>query len=492
MQPLEDARAGVAPGGFSPRSGVVVPSVRDFGHLRAVALLGLTALVLLRPCHARAQTEDPAAPSLDVSEHAFNRGDALRLTTAELMSVLREEGAKIWRYHDGDWIKPDRAGHGVSPDELENWARGGERLWKLVEGYRFDWNQDGRAEVLLVPRYEQLAPGHFSAPTMLGRDGAGSWKIVEYPRALPGESFELEDIRDQNGDGRLEVVLSGRGGTNTYYTYFSVWAVDDRGQTKRLVTKAPDTLHVLDLQRSGRYQLLIRMLTSQQGQPHTWTWVDHLTQWNGREFKRHAKLFAHYHDQVSKRRLVDELIDCSGEDPFILRVKVEVLRQIHAHVLSERPIQVAQSNVTDRARSLAALGQLVTATELLEEELRGSPYDVSLLDALAEVKMAQQLHGEALSVLYRLLGVAPDSGSAWFKAGLCFARLQERTNAVASFVNSVRIPLDGMQRREKLEAARAAEPDAAVRAALTAAVAVLDGKPYDPGDTPGGLDWGHH
>ena len=446
---------------------------------RVAALCAVMAL-----CGGLAEAAPPASaalgrPSLDPTEYGLNEGEAHRLTAGEIADLAHEPGVVLWRFNGTNWMKTGRSGAPVALEALRD-DYGRRPASELIAGWRADLDGDGAGEVLLVAAGEAArGPTQYGA-TLLDRRGEG-WEVVFHAQEAPGETYEIEDMRDLDGDGKTDVILTARAGTADFYTTWCVLAYDRSGELVRYVTKPPDSLHLLDLDSDGRWELVVRHLVSRRGLSHLWTFVDRVVAWDGARFEEEPPRFVRYQDEVVKRRLVDELIDHYDADPLVLKIKLDVMRDLHAAVLGRSSKQPDVAKLVARAHDLAASGQREQAGNVIERAILKAPYDVRALREGVSVALQRGRFVEALHMLYQLVAIVPDDMLSWRQMGLCFARLREQSAAIACFHNSVRLGQDFDARLQDLKKAAGREKSEAVKAAKMAAVAVLEGKPLpDP------------
>ena len=444
-----------------------------------VLRVALVAAVMLAGGSARAARLPTGSrlgpPTLDPSESGLNEGEGHRLTDAQLEALSGEPGVEIWRFHGSNWMKAGRTGTAETLDQVRG-QLGGRPLGEVVKAYRFDMDSNGTPEILLTCAGD--GPGgrlHYGA-TILTKRGE-EWKLLFQSEDLPGETYQVEDIRDHDGDGRLEVIVTARAGSAGFYTTYGVLAFTADGTLKRYVTRPPDTLHLVDLDRNGHYELLVRHLVSRRGPGHLWTFVDRVVLWDGTAFVEEPPTLAAYHDEVGKPRLIDELIDHFDEDVVVLKIKTDILRQLQAHVEKLMPSPGNVEALLHKAQEQAKAGSREQAATTLLRALKRSPYEPDVLRLSVSVALQRGRFVDALRYLYALLGVVPDDMLAWRQMGLCFALLHERTAAVACFHNSVKLGEDEPVRMAALRKAAASERNQLVKAAKDAAIAVLEGKP---------------
>ena len=411
---------------------------------------------------------------LSIDEMALNQGEPQRVLLAQLEGLMREPGVVIWKYKDRNWLGTDRMGEYVDLSWFfEAYPSAG--VSDLFEAYRFDFDGDSNDELIVEIRSDVETGKTQFGTTFLTKKGE-EWVPFHYPQALLGESFSVEDIRDHDGDGRPEVLLAGRAGDGEFYSYYGLYAFDAQGKMHSFTTVAPDTVHIVDLDLDGAYEFLVRHLVSRRGpRPMMWTLVDQVRLWNGSGFVEEPASLVQYHDQITKPRLIDELIDFYDAELFLLQTKIDVIQQVHAHILAKRPIEVATKDVVRRARRLMKRGRRKRARTILQRAVDRDPYRVSALRELAAMDMWRGRYRNALTRLYQVLGADPDNAKAWESMGVCFAHLQERSSSVAALVNSVRLSAEPEARRKRLERLRVSHRSEAVRSVIRRALEALDG-----------------
>ena len=172
---------------------------------------------------------------------------------------------------------------------------------------------------------------------------------------------------------------------------------------------------------------------------------------DGIEFREEPIEFLAFHDEETKPRLIDELIDFHAVDLLLLETKIEVIRQVHSHVVAQRPIGVKRDSSVVFARVALEKGRKKRARNLLERAIKEDPYRVDALYELAKLEMWAGREREAIALLYRGLGVKPQSGPLWMTLGLCFSRLGETETAMSAMSNSARLSEEPTARLTKLE-----------------------------------------
>lgn len=440
-------------------------------------------------CVAQPDAAPPPTPgtraTLNNAELALNQGDSHRMSLSELAQLVRDPQAVVWQFSGTNWMKVDRGGKYVSLQSVLDDAPD-KRMHDVFSGFRLDMNNDGAQEIVLLARVDNERGDKHYGVTLLVR-GPDGLVPVYHPQSLPGRYYTVEDIRDHDGDGRFELLVASHVGDNEFYSYYGILAIDSKQTLRTYTTTAPDTVHLIDLNQDGQFEFLVRHLVSRKGAAQLWTWVDQIVVWNGDVFEQEPERFVHYHDQVTKPRLIDELIDHFDADPFLLKSKVDVLRQIHAHVLAKRPIQASEGDVVSRSERLFKANKHAQAVAILKNALERNPYRVDVLRELAKVLVDGGKYQDALALYYQALAAQPDVTSLWLSIGICYSRLQERTAAIASFHNSVTLSEEPAARRAALERATAAEKNEQTRVNMQAALDVLDGRPM-PAAAPNDSD----
>lgn len=387
--------------------------------------------------------------NLNVEELAFNHGDAVRLSLAELSVFARRSDARIWGFDGVDWLAKGRKGRLVALQDFTD-RNPSRRLGELLDVYRLDINKDGKNEYFVFVRGKSEDGVHYGATLFTER--AGALELIFYPENVPGERYQMMDARDHDGDGRPEVIIAGEGGEGDFYTYYAVLAMDGDGVLRQHVLQAPETLHLMDMNQDGAMEFLVRKVVSRRGErPLFWTLVDRVHVWDGSVFQDEPAEYLSYHNEVTKARLIDELLDFHSEELLLLETKVEVLRQVHAHVVAGRPIGVKRDSSVAFARVALTKGRKKRARTLLERAIVEDPYRVDALYELAKLEMWASREREAIVLLYRALGVKPQSGPIWMTLGLCFSRLGEAETGIAAMVNSARLSEEPQARLSKLE-----------------------------------------
>ncbi|NUN16364.1 MAG: tetratricopeptide repeat protein [Myxococcales bacterium] len=440
----------------------------------AICLCAHVAVSVAEP-HSGVSPDANRRAVLNNAELAMNQGDSYRMSLSELAQLIRDPQAVVWQFSGTNWMKTDRGGKYVPLQAVLDEAPD-KRLHDVLTGFRLDMDNDGTQEIVLLARVDNDKNDKHFGITLLVRGSDGLTPIY-YPQSLPGRYYTVEDIRDHDGDGRLELMIGSHAGDNEFYSYYGILAFDSKQTLRVYTTTAPDTLHMMDLDQDGQFEFLVRHLVSRKGAAQLWTWVDQVVVWNGDGFEQEPQRFVRYHDQVTKPRLIDELIDHFDADLFLLKSKVDVLRQIHAHILAKKTINAQDDDVVSRANRLFKANKRAQAIAALRGALEKNPYRVDVLRELANVFVEAGKYQEALALYYQALAAQPDVTSLWVSIGVCYSRLQERTAAIASFHNSVTLSEEPTARRATLERALSSEKDEQTKVNMQAALDVLDGRP---------------
>jgi len=373
----------------------------------------------------------------------WNDGDPYRLRGAEAEAILSDPDAVIFQFQSPDWLSKNQRGSYVKLSEVI--GRFPERAaTELVKVLSFDMEGDRTAEALLVPT-PFLGEGSRFAPTLLrlGPDGPTPlWAATE----LPGERFRVQDIRDLNDDGRLEVVLAGESGQAGFYRFFEVVGNGPQG-FQTLNVEHDDELHYVDLDQDQHLEIVVRERVGRKGASHQWTYIDHLQRWSGFRFESAEEVFPHYHDEQTLPTLVGDLLDNHDARGAILDEKVQAILTVRQTTAAWNPVPRGFHAKKVQALQLLSRKKPKPAKQKLEALAQAYPYDVQVLLALAQVAAQGEDWERVLDTATRALTVDPKSRDAWWWTGRAYAGLSERSFAVASFHLSVRLggaPEDGV------------------------------------------------
>ncbi|MGM0575468.1 MAG: tetratricopeptide repeat protein [Myxococcota bacterium] len=374
----------------------------------------------------------------DLDILGFNDGGPYRLRGAAAEAVLADPGARIYRFESGDWMSHADDGRLVPVTEVT--GRFPERSpAELVAVYGVDLNADRVPEMLLVPDAEAIGDDEKRwGPTILGLQKKQGYRPIWAADKLPGERFRLVDIRDLNADGRPEILLSGEAGRSGYYQFHELVAWTEDG-FETLPVKHVDSIHYVDLDRDRRIEVVVRQRVGRRGPAYQWTYVDQLMQWTGEDFESADTRYPRYHDEETLPTLVGDLIDHYEAKPAILEEKIEAIETVREQVLkrTKRPSDFDERVVP----ALAALQKekMDEARKLLEALLEEYPYDPQVLVGLSRVHAARDDWTPVLESAIRALTVDPRDRGAWWWTGVALVQLEERSSAIASFHNLVRL-----------------------------------------------------
>ncbi len=401
--------------------------------LVAVAALAVPAL----PSPASAAPK-PKRQSVryDLDVLGFNDGEPYRLRGAEAEAVLAEPTAVLFRFQSANWMDKDQKGRFVKASEVT--ARFPHRApAELVSVYRVDLDRDRVPEMVLVAEPAQLEDGRRYAVTVLELGEAG-YRAVWSSDKLPGERYRVVDVRDLNGDGAPEILVSGEAGRQGAYQFHELIGFAAGGFVS-LAVKHNDSIHYVDLDSNGRPEIVVRERVGRRGPAYQWTYIDHLHQWDGAQFSPADRRFPRYHDEQTLPALLGDLIDHYDAKQAILTEKVEAMRRVRAGVLEhvKKPADFERKLV--QALSQLQKDQHTAARKKLEELDRLFPYEPQVLLGLAQIHAAADRWEPVLDYAIRALTVDPQLRQAWWWAGVSFVQLAERSSGIASFHNAVRL-----------------------------------------------------
>ncbi len=398
------------------------------------ALACVVVFALGAPPAGAAPKPKPHSGQYNLDILGFNEGEPYRLEGAEAEAVLGDPGAALFRFDSANWMLDKQPGGFVKLAGVV--GRFPERpATDLVAVYQLDLDGDGTAEMLLIPG-AALADGRERyAPTLLEL-GREVYKAVWSPTELKGARYRLVDVRDLNGDGRAEIVLSGESGKSGFYQFFELVGKGKAG-FRSLQVDHVDSLHYVDLDSDGRIEVVVRERVGRKGPAYQWTYVDHLHRWTGRRFVAADEDFPRYHDEETLPTLLGDLIDHFDAKRPILEEKVEAIEAVRRQVLgwSNRPWKFHSKKV----KALRALKRkrFSKARSKLEALVAAYPYDAQVLIGLAQVYAQQADWERALDAAIRALTVEPRSRQGWWWSAVAFSQLSERSSAVASLHNAV-------------------------------------------------------
>lgn len=401
----------------------------------ASSLLSLACLA--GPAEAAPATRSDSG-GYDRAILGFNDGAPYRLQDAAAVAVIGDPTAVVFRFAKTDWMSKDTVGVYVSARDLA--ARFPQRSpADLFDVFSVDLDADRVPEIILLPRTELLGDGRRYGASILGlAPRGGGYTPLWSAQGLPGERSRVVDIRDLNADGRPELLLAGEAGTSGYYQFHELVARSPEG-FRTLPVRHVDSLHYVDLDRDGRVELVIRERVGRRGPAYQWTYIDQLRQWDGKDFVDAAARYPRYHDEETLPTLVGDLIDHYDAKTPILDEKIDAIRVVRASVLARTPRPADLDRRIVVALGLLQKEQIMSAKKALLEVYRSYPYETQVLVGLAEVHAALEEWPPALDAAIRALTVNPRERRAWWWAGVAFSQVEERSSAVASFTNLVKL-----------------------------------------------------
>ncbi|MFT7578644.1 MAG: hypothetical protein ACI9MR_000302 [Myxococcota bacterium] len=404
---------------------------------RSISLIAALSVTLASS--SAVATPKPKTPQrYDFSQLGFNGGEPYRLAGAEVEALLGEPGIELFQFASPNWMMKNQTGSFVPiADVVERFPQRSSA--ELVDVFQLDLEGDGTFEMLVVAKAAALSPRHRYAPTLLAYRGE-KFRAVWSAFKLPGERFQVVDIRDLNVDGKPEFVLSGESGDSGVYQFT---AIVGQGKTRTdfvtLAVDHVDSVHYVDLDRDQAIEIVARTRVGRRGPARQWTYIDRLHRWSRGRFRSADERFPGYHNEHTLPTLIGEIIDHYDAKLPILEEKIDAIKTLRAEVVSwaKRPRGYYKRKVKAlrslrRKRMESAMSQL-TALDT------SYPYDAQVLIGLARVHSAEGTWDRVLEFAIRALTVDPTSRDAWWWSGVALSQLQERSSAVASFYLAVRL-----------------------------------------------------
>jgi hypothetical protein len=400
-------------------------------------LLSLLIATICPTYHASASPRPKQAAGLYLLDIlGFNDGDPYRITGAEAEAVLTEAGSVIFRFQSSDWMGKKASGTYVKASQLaQRFAN--RSIADLVEVYRLDLEHDEEPEFLLVPSNKKIGHKRRYAPTIIKRSATG-FEPMWVCKELPGERFKVLDLRDLNGDGTPEILLSGEAGRRGYYQFHRLIGFGKSGFSA-LAVKHVDSVHYVDLTADGLAEIVVRTRVGRRGPASQWTYIDQLYSWNGDQFEDASTRYPRYHDEETLPTLIDDLIDHYDAELTIRFEKVEAIERVRASTLQN--IRKPRGFRRKMVKALKALqkNRTTRAKRLLMSLQQNYPYEPQVLMGLARVDSKDKRWDSVLDSAIRALTVAPRLREAWWQAAIAFTHLRERSSAVASLHNAVQL-----------------------------------------------------
>ena len=367
----------------------------------------------------------------------FNDGDPYRLRGAEAEAVLAEPSAVVFQFQNRDWMRRDREGIYVPVADVVS-RYPGRSAEELVQVFRTDLDGDRAAEVILLPDPSVIGSKRRYAATVLSLGRKGGYRATWVADGLPGERQRVVDIRDLNGDGRPEILLSGEAGRSGYYQFHELVG-RSHDDFVTFSVRHVDSVHYVDLDRDRTLEIVMRQRVGRKGPATQWTYVDHLYQWTGRRFEEADSRYLRYHDEETLPTLVDSLIDHHDAEPAILAEKVDAIRAIRKQVLESAKKPRGYDRKVVRALQALQKDQLAVARRDLEALSVQYAYDIQVILGLARLEANGEAWKRVRDRAYLALSVDPAAREAWWWLGVAFIQLEERSSAVACLRNLVRL-----------------------------------------------------
>lgn len=364
---------------------------------------------------------------IHLTDYPLNEGEGYELTGAKLRRFIKAHSLVIWQDNFKD---PSRGGF-VSITQMKDFEGHPVKPQEAVRIFKIDVDKDKTDELLILPN---LAFGSSYRPTVLKKVGSHykPLKVAE----ITGDYYEVMDIRDLNGDGRLDFILQSSSGASSYGDTSEVFWYDGKNLNSQVFSQ---WIRLRDFDSNGIFQLLIDSVGGTAGPHSEWAgWTD-IYKWNGTRYENANGEYVAYFEKELIPQYISQILgyaeDIKGAND-VIQDRINLIRKAEQIVLQQipenvtNPIQAARHN--EKGMSLLKQNRIPEAIEELTQAVQWDPKSPDLLTNLIQAYLAKGDHQQAEAYAVKLIGLAPDQAKAWKNLGYIYAEQDNSDKAIRS------------------------------------------------------------
>jgi hypothetical protein len=371
-------------------------------------------------------------------DYLLNEGEGYEWSSQKIRLFLKKNVLTIWEDNFND---PSQSGF-VPINQMRNWE--GQRLKpeKSVRIFKLDLNDDKTDEIIVIPN---LPFGNPYRPTILQK--SGSHYIPLRMSKITGDYYEILDVRDLNGDRRLDFILYSSAGASSYEDVSEVFWHDGQNLKSQVFNQ---WVRLRDFDETGIFQLLVDSVGGTAGSHAEWAgWTD-IYKWNGEDYENANVEYAAYYEQELIPKYVSEILDYAeepGGTSGIVQERMNLIRKAQ-RVINQKdpftivsPLQAAIHN--QKGMVFLKRHQTQEAIKELTQAIQWDSKSPDLLGNLVQAYLAEEDYRLAEKYSFKLMGLISDLPLTWKNLGYVYAKQHKKDQAVRSLKIYLQLVPDG-------------------------------------------------
>jgi tetratricopeptide (TPR) repeat protein len=371
--------------------------------------------------------KNPLDKPINLTDYPLNEGEGYELTSTKLRRFIKANPLVIWQ----DNFKDPSQGGFVSITQMKDLEGHPVKPQEAVRIFKINLDKDKTEEVLILPN---LTFGSSYRPTILKKVGSHykPLKVAE----ITGDYYEVRDIRDLNGDGRLDFILQSSSGASSYRDASEVFWHDGENLNSQVFNQ---WIRLRDFDSNGIFQLLVDSVGGTAGPHSEWAgWTD-IYKWNGTRYETANAEYTAYFEKELIPSYISQILgyaeDIKGATD-VIQDRINLIRKAEHIVLQQipdqgiNPLQAARHN--EKGVSLLKQDRVPEAIEELTQAVQWDPKSPDLLTNLIQAYLAKGDYQQAETYTIKLIGLAPDQAKAWKNLGYIYAGQDNSEKALRS------------------------------------------------------------
>ena len=380
---------------------------------------------------------DPSGGQINFTDYPLNEGQGYELPPDKIPRFIKADPLVIWQDNFKD---PSQSGY-VSVGQMKDLEGRPLRPEQAIRLFRLDLDGDKVEEVVILPNQTF---GTSYRPTVLQR--AGSRYLPIKVADITGDNYDMMDIRDLNGDQRLDFILHGSSGASSYEDITEVFWQSDKNLNSQVFKQ---WVRLRDFDRSGVFQLLVDSIGGTSGPHSEWAgWTD-IYKWNGRNYENANVEYAAYYEKELIPEYISEILNYTEDivgTTDVIQDRIALVRKAQETISQNipygviHPLQAALHH--EKGMVFLKQNQPAEAIEELTQAVRWDPKSPELLNSLIQAYLVEGDYEQAEVCSLKLIGLAPDQATAWTNLGYTYAKQGKQDKAVRSLKVYLQFTLD--------------------------------------------------
>jgi len=398
-----------------------------------------------------------AEAKINLKEYPANRGEYYRISRKERYSLL--DSGKLFT-----WKKDDRGkGTYIPLKDIKNSDGKAIDIKKYFDLYELDLDGDGIKEVCVIPGnmpvYEDdektsdewFSESYYYRATVLKKSGNGYRPF--YVATIEGDYASVLDIRDLNGDGITDLLLSSGAGASSYNDIVEICYFDKNGKTVKSQVFLQWVL-LYDFNSDSIYELVVSFPEGCNSAHAYWaSWQD-IWEWNGKKYVLASEKYPEYYDLVYIPQKIESMIDF-GDMASAVTDRVPLIKKAWKIIIKAGLYEIIDARTAgiENKKGLDALnkGDREEALKHFKKAVTLSPQEPEFMNNLGFTYEDSRKYEKAVDCYLNTLARDPARSVAWYNMACSKAVIGKKDQAVMCFYNYMRFATPSAKAEEAVK-----------------------------------------